>query len=510
MPTAKQNKLIVNLVTKWAHVVAGTYAPNMDKVRKLFDQLYRNQKITKRVSTTRKGKKATVLKRIRLAPPTFVFVQSPMAFMIAQAVMRGRFSKADARLACEAFGIDPGFLAPLRRDKLAHYFSNTRRRWGSERSKLYDAWHETLYKEVRAAAGVAFFDDENAPAAGAPPPGLTFRRERVMQALRTPQAKKLKPRFTALPERLNNETLYQLTNNDLVSVCQKSLVARAPTRSTQFGNFSSSAAALTARHLDAINSLADVPWSGGCDSALFSRWRELGADDPWETSMFDGLLLCALLNAKNNAITQQYDLLQEMPLFMTFRHSVLICLDRPVLTRNADGELHCEDGPAVKWPDGAAQYYIDGHALGALGHRIVNAPEQLTLADINAERNEEVKRIAISRYGWQRYLEETGARVLDRRENWVDNTVEALVQINTQIERLDVYNEVTTSSITQHKMMLACRSTGRQYFLAVPEHIYTCAAAQDWMAAGANIDGSLDNFASVRTLARPPRIVGAS
>lgn len=507
MPTAKQNKLIVNLVTKWAHVVAGTYAPNMDKVRKLFDQLYRGQKITKRMRITKKGKSATVWKQMSLTPPTFVFVQSPMAFMIAQGVMRGRFSKADARLVCEAFGIDPGFLAPLRRDNLAHYFSSTRRRWGSERSKLYDAWKATLYKEMRAASAVAFFEDENAATL---PGERRFRRMRVEQELQTPLAKKLRPRFTALPERLNNEALYQLTNNDLMSVCIKTRDMRSTTRPTQFGNFSSSAAGFTARHFDAINRLADIPWSSGCDSALFSRWRELGATEYWETSILDGLLLCELLNAKNNEFTRLYDLMQEMPLFMTFKHSVLICLDRPVLKRNADGELHCEDGPAVKWPDGAAQYYIDGHELGALGHRIINAPEQLTLADINSESNEEVKRVAINRYGWTRYLEEIDARVLDRRENWVDNTIEALVQINTQTERLDWHGRIISNSIMQHKMILACRSTGRQYFLAVPEHIHTCEAAQAWMAAGANIDGSLDNPGSVRALARQPRIVGAS
>jgi hypothetical protein len=222
------------------------------------------------------------------------------------------------------------------------------------------------------------------------------------------------------------------------------------------------------------------------------------------------LLLCELLNAKNNEFTRLHDLLQEMPLFMTFKHHVLICLDRPVLKRNADGELHCENGPAVKWPDGAAQYYIDGHGLGALGRRIIEAPEQLALTDINAENNEEIRRVAISRYGWTRYLEEIDARVLDRRENWVDNTVEALVQLNTEIEQVDWEGQTTSSSITQHKMLLACRSTGRQYFLAVPEHISTCEAAQAWMAGGANIADSLANPTRPLALARPPRIVGAS
>jgi hypothetical protein len=234
MPTTKQNKLIANLVTKWAHVVAGTYAPNMDKARKLFDQLYRRQTITKRMKITKKGKSTTVWKQMRLTPPTFVFVQSPMAFMIAQAVMRGRFSKASGRLVCEAFGIDPGFLAPLRRDSLADRFSTTQRNWGSERSKLYEAWKATLYKEIRAATVVAFFEDNSAAT-------LTvesgWRRRIIEQELQTPLAKKLKKRFTALPERLNDETLYQLTNNDLKSVCRKTRDRRSTTRPTQFGTW---------------------------------------------------------------------------------------------------------------------------------------------------------------------------------------------------------------------------------------------------------------------------------
>ena len=509
MATAKQTKLIVNLVTKWAHVVAGTYAPNMEKARKLFDKLYCAQSVSKYVKVKKKGKVEKVWRTVKLKPPAFVFVQSPIAFNIAQAVMRGYLSKTAARSACAAFGIQDEFVASLRRDSLLQTFSNWRG-WGRETSKLYDAWTAALAADVSTAATLAFFEPTSAVAANVLDRRGHRRRygkDGPSEAALARHAERIEKRLTLLPARQSTVAMYEVTNNDMRRLCVPQKDSANVDSVFQFGNFAAEAAGYTHR-VDAFDRLANVPWSSGCDYAIFSRWSEVSPVQNWGSSVFDGLLLCELLHANDNDFVRIHALMQEMPLFMTFKQHVLICLDRPTLKLNDAGELHCDDGPAVTWPDGAAQYWVDGHALGALGRAIVNHPERLTLRDIKNERNEEIKRFAIERYGWERYLHEIGARVLDRRENWVDNTVEALVETVTTIKtpgwRL---NEIIERDLVQRKMILSCRSTGRKYFLPVPVHLApTCEAAQSWMARGTEIEGD----GPVAGLNRVPHIIGAS
>jgi hypothetical protein len=81
-------------------------------------------------------------------------------------------------------------------------------------------------------------------------------------------------------------------------------------------------------------------------------------------------------------------------------------------------------------------------------------------------RNEENRRIAIDKIGWGKYLAEIGATVADRRENWVDNTIEALIVPPEPEKEINRY-----APDVPMRMLLSCRSTGRKYFLAVPKKV---------------------------------------
>jgi hypothetical protein len=67
--------------------------------------------------------------------------------------------------------------------------------------------------------------------------------------------------------------------------------------------------------------------------------------------------------------------------------------------------MHREDGPAVAW-DGWGLYAIHGVVVP---ERVVMAPETLTVAEIDAETNAEVRRVMRERFGEGRYLREAGA-----------------------------------------------------------------------------------------------------
>lgn len=99
------------------------------------------------------------------------------------------------------------------------------------------------------------------------------------------------------------------------------------------------------------------------------------------------------------------------------RHCVL-AWERPTaihLERTATQEirLHANHGPAAVWSDGWAIYAIHGVAIPLEQRHIVEQPSAITVAEIEAERNAEVRRVMIDRYGLARYVADSGAQIVE-------------------------------------------------------------------------------------------------
>ena len=85
-----------------------------------------------------------------------------------------------------------------------------------------------------------------------------------------------------------------------------------------------------------------------------------------------------------------------------------VLTDRPtVLGRDGRGNLHAEHGPALAWADGYTLHALHGVPVPA---RLVEAPETITAVQIRNERNVEVCRFLLERYGHQRYLRNIRAK----------------------------------------------------------------------------------------------------
>jgi hypothetical protein len=67
---------------------------------------------------------------------------------------------------------------------------------------------------------------------------------------------------------------------------------------------------------------------------------------------------------------------------------------------------HCEDGPFCAWRDGSALWAIHGVRVPAW---LVMDPARLTVADILGEQNAEVRRVMLDRYGFDRFVTDSGA-----------------------------------------------------------------------------------------------------
>jgi len=142
--------------------------------------------------------------------------------------------------------------------------------------------------------------------------------------------------------------------------------------------------------------------------------------------------------------------------------------ERPLFVHFDDEHrLHCETGSAIKYLDDFQIWSIHGVQVD---QQIVESPETQTVEQINSEQNAEIKRIRIERFGWERYLKDTNAEVIDTANNDVEGTKEALMHVN------DI-----------RVLVCHCPSTGRVYAMEVPVETKSCKAAQDYLWSGSSL-----------------------
>jgi hypothetical protein len=122
--------------------------------------------------------------------------------------------------------------------------------------------------------------------------------------------------------------------------------------------------------------------------------------------------------------------------------------------------LHNESGPAVQYRDGFKIWAIEGHKVD---EQLVMAPETQTIEQIDGESNGDIRAIRIERFGWPNYLAATNSLVVDRRDNDIEGTKEALYK----------------SPRGDMRLVVSC-PTGRVFCLGVPTEITSCEAAQKW------------------------------
>ena len=123
--------------------------------------------------------------------------------------------------------------------------------------------------------------------------------------------------------------------------------------------------------------------------------------------------------------------------FISDRHSEI--------HKDESGRLHNENGPAVLFRDGWALYRVHGVQVPKL---IIETPELITLEMIDKESNAEIKRIMMERFGWGRYLEESGAQVVDESKDQMGNPMRLLKKdLGQDFTEPVVMVELTNSTI---------------------------------------------------------------
>jgi hypothetical protein len=151
--------------------------------------------------------------------------------------------------------------------------------------------------------------------------------------------------------------------------------------------------------------------------------------------------------------------------------------ERPTVVKmearpNLPERIHCADGPAIAFADGWQVFAWKGVRVT---ERIIMQPETITVAEVLAEKNAELRRILMERYDEKRFMEDCGAKILD-----------SAIQPMPQSQGQDALNELLAIDLPGDPdgrlvmLRVIDPSTLRRYLLRVPPDMRTVRQALAW------------------------------
>jgi len=94
-----------------------------------------------------------------------------------------------------------------------------------------------------------------------------------------------------------------------------------------------------------------------------------------------------------------------------FENAVFISDRFESLHQDGLNRLHNPDGPAMRFRDGYSIYAVNGVVVPEW---VIETPEKITPQLIEGEKNAEVRRVMIGKYGWHNFLHNVDAKLIDR------------------------------------------------------------------------------------------------
>ena len=178
--------------------------------------------------------------------------------------------------------------------------------------------------------------------------------------------------------------------------------------------------------------------------------------------------------------------------FRIVHEEFCIVSDRPeVLTLDEQNRPHNATGPSHRWRDGWSLYHWHGVRIADEMRHLIEAPERITVAEIEAETNAEVRRVMIERYGPARYVADSGAVVVEQLaadHEMVGLRTARLLRKPVRDDEDIVYVDLLNSTPEPDGSV-------KRYMLRVDPNAYGGEAARNVHAAAAstwrNADGSL-------------------
>ncbi|MBP2061398.1 hypothetical protein J2Z30_002406 [Streptomyces iranensis] len=207
-----------------------------------------------------------------------------------------------------------------------------------------------------------------------------------------------------------------------------------------------------------VEALAPDPDSGqGAAVRLALLDAVLGQHDaPWLAAVADG--------AESDPLAGLAAVARAAGWWWPYEKAVIVA-ERPVeLHRDEAGRLDRGDGPALAFPDGFALYAWRGMPVPAA---FLQQLGELTPDRIREEENAELRRVMLEHYGYERYLDESGARPVHRDETGVLWRIE--LDGDEPVAMVEVVNSTPEPD-----------GTHRTYWLRVPPQVRTAREGVAW------------------------------
>lgn len=142
-----------------------------------------------------------------------------------------------------------------------------------------------------------------------------------------------------------------------------------------------------------------------------------------------------------------------------------IVSQRPIrLAIDDQNRPHTDDGPFCKWIDGSMIY--SHHGVRCPG-RIIEYPDCISLEMIDKEQNAEIRRVMIDKYGPGKYLQDSGATLVD---------IDTLTHVGSAVRGL------FEDKHKQRWLVGSDGSTKRVYHMPAPANATTCRSAHEALA----------------------------
>lgn len=196
----------------------------------------------------------------------------------------------------------------------------------------------------------------------------------------------------------------------------------------------------------------------------------VGYDSGW-VSFYDYFQRIGVLERDDEEFNAVKDFLRSGVWATILFENLAICVSRPnTVKTDAQGNLHCEDGPAILFDDGYGEYAWHGTWVT---EQIILKPQTLKKAEILKEKNSEVSRAIAERLGWEEYLKRVESVLVHK---WFDETTKSHYELYDFKER--------KGSLQPRLLKMespALNDGTRPYYIEpVPPQAKTCQAARRW------------------------------
>jgi hypothetical protein len=139
-------------------------------------------------------------------------------------------------------------------------------------------------------------------------------------------------------------------------------------------------------------------------------------------------------------------------------------VERPIrVHRDEDDRLHNVRGPAIEYEDGFRRYAVHGVIVP---EAVITRPEEITVSEILAERNVNIRRVIIERYGEEKLLRQAPENVVTVRDRTASGVLRSLALDNDE-----------PVVVVETSELAGADRGGANLIVRVPPHIQSVRAA---------------------------------